>query len=154
MSLFDRNSFLPLFLIHFFNPFSCLSNVDISAPLSPLKCFTFSHSLPILLLFSHPVSPFSFSVSSLSLHLSWGCWYIQCVWIPFFQEISCQSRECLCPSWHIREMERGSKTERNTERFGCGIQKMPPFRSHIAKDKKRKRMLRATFTRVQQTEWV
>lgn len=58
----------------------------------PLDCFTFSHSLLMLLLFSHPVSPFlSLSYISLFPSVLWGCGYFQCFWTPCFQEISCQS---------------------------------------------------------------
>lgn len=114
MSLFDRfispivSSVLSLHL----------SSVDISAPLSPLKCFTFSHSLPILLLFSHPVSPFSFSVRSLSLHLSWGLLVLSvCLDSLFPGNIMSEQRMLVSfPAYK-------TDGERKQERFGCGIQK-------------------------------
>ncbi len=55
--------------------------------------------------------------------------------------ISEKEKECLCPSWHLdrwREKARQRETQRG---LAVAFKKMPTFRSHRAKHKKRKRML-------------
>jgi len=68
---------------------------------------------------THSSASFIFSPClSLSLSLSLsicpgGSGYLQCVWTPCFQEISCQSKYCLCPTQHIMDGERKQDGEKH-----------------------------------------